>query len=45
MPSSSIVTYGDMPNEVLMFKKSGMSIAWAMPVRKYKRRIIWYCCK
>jgi hypothetical protein len=27
IPSSSIVTLGDMPNDVLMFKKSGMSIA------------------
>jgi hydroxymethylpyrimidine pyrophosphatase-like HAD family hydrolase len=27
LPSSSIVTLGDMPNDVLMFKKSGMSIA------------------
>jgi hydroxymethylpyrimidine pyrophosphatase-like HAD family hydrolase len=27
IPRSSIVTLGDMPNDVLMFKKSGMSIA------------------
>jgi hydroxymethylpyrimidine pyrophosphatase-like HAD family hydrolase len=27
MPSSSIASLGDMPNDVLMFKKSGMSIA------------------
>jgi hydroxymethylpyrimidine pyrophosphatase-like HAD family hydrolase len=27
IPSGSIVTLGDMPNDVLMFKKSGMSIA------------------
>jgi len=27
IPSSNIVTLGDMPNDVLMFKKSGMSIA------------------
>ena len=35
IPSSRIVTLGDIPNDVLMFKKSGM----AMPVRKYKRRL------
>lgn len=27
IPKSSIATIGDMPNDVLMFKKSGMSIA------------------
>ena len=27
IPKSSIATLGDMPNDVLMFKKSGMSIA------------------
>jgi hypothetical protein len=27
MPTSSIATIGDMPNDVLMFEKSGMSIA------------------
>jgi hypothetical protein len=27
MPKTSIATLGDMPNDVLMFKKSGMSIA------------------
>jgi len=27
IPSSSIATLGIMPNDVLMFKKSGMSIA------------------
>jgi hydroxymethylpyrimidine pyrophosphatase-like HAD family hydrolase len=27
IPSNSIATIGDMPNDVLMFKKSGMSIA------------------
>ena len=27
IPTSSIATIGDMPNDVLMFEKSGMSIA------------------
>jgi hydroxymethylpyrimidine pyrophosphatase-like HAD family hydrolase len=27
IPASSIATIGDMPNDVLMFEKSGMSIA------------------
>jgi hydroxymethylpyrimidine pyrophosphatase-like HAD family hydrolase len=27
IPTSRIATVGDMPNDVLMFKKSGMSIA------------------
>ncbi|MGB6684971.1 MAG: HAD hydrolase family protein, partial [Candidatus Acidiferrum sp.] len=27
VPADAIATFGDMPNDVLMFKKSGMSIA------------------
>lgn len=27
IPSAQIVTMGDMPNDVLMFKKSGLSVA------------------
>ena len=34
IPATEIVTMGDMPNDVLMFRKSGFASPWAMPATK-----------
>jgi hypothetical protein len=37
IPSAEIATIGDMPNDVLMFKKSGYSIAMGQAIEEVKK--------
>jgi hypothetical protein len=38
VPAEEIATIGDQPNDVLMFKRSGLTSPWAMPRIRLNRR-------